>query len=282
LDTQIPAKSQVDLHSVLRDLHSMDTAVYEPARAILHDLSAIDLLALMRMEVQRGKAERARDVSGWILLQLGIVAVIIVIFALLALVTHSVCDGSGCNCNPFTGPPEKEHASRELRLMADALGSSTDQHAVGVILEAILLSPFLSTWLKPALQDRLSSVQAEEFRLWNSVQRRSLLRWLEGTKDETVTKCTLAALHAIEQIGTSEAIPPVYRLTFHRDERVRAAARGCGEALQRRALNSRQEQELLRAGAQPAVVSAELLRATSGHGVTAPAELLRPGDRLGN
>lgn len=268
-----------DLPQLHGHLHSTSTVVVDAARLKLSTLSPDELLTLLRMEVQRGKLKGAKKISLWLLLQLGILAIIILIVVLVAGLAHGDPGGCSAGGNPFMEPPDVEHDSPQLRTIAQAIAQSEHPRAVGVLLESVAVSSFLYRWHGAMLDDRLAAVTSQDALLWSPAHQRLLVQWLErAVREKSGRKRILAALHAIEQCSGNEAILPVHGLTQHGDPQIRAAAEQCRAALQRRALTNRQGKELLRAGAAPVSSSSELLRAGTGHAASNPNELMRPDE----
>ena len=279
LSTVIPKSHIVDLPLLHANLHSESAAVSEAACCKLDNFTPDELLTLLRMEIQCCKLKGAGKISLWLLGQAGILAIIVLVLVLLGALTNgNFCGGCGGEGNPFTGPPAIEHDSEPLRQIANALARSSDPRAPGAMLEAVSISSFLSVWIGSTLDDRLGGVMRHDVAFWAPAHQRLLVRWLQlAAREQAGSTRILAVLHAIEQVGAWEAIVPVQRLTQHRDPKIRAAAERSHATLQRRALTSRHEQELLRAGSPPGSLPAELLRAGTGRAASDPAELLRAG-----
>ncbi len=266
--------SHHDFRSVLNDLHSKNPAVEEKAREIVSSMCPSELLILLRMELQRSRSARHRDISFAVLAQLGIVAGIIGIFLVIGLATQGGAAFDGCSGGwPGVDLPAGDVTSSELRYLANTLTRSQDPTAVGTILEAATLSPFLSRSLSSTLFDRLRKTSPEEARYWSPVWQRLLLRQLKTIKGDK--RATLAILHALGCVGTSEAIVPVYRMIRDEDSDISAAAEKCCGLLQLRARNSTDERELIRAATRPPSDSDGLLRAQISTEPTCTAELLR-------
>jgi hypothetical protein len=274
----------MDLGVLHGNLHSASPPVRDVACVRLARLTPDELLTLLQMEVKQLKVKSAGTISLWLLMQAGILALILLVFALVAAFSYGGSAGSGCSggWNPFLPTPDIERDSPELCLIANALVASTDPRAPSVMLEAALLTPFLAEWLGSTLDDRLREVSVEHASDWSYPRRQMLVRRLDAVTSDGSSGPILAALHAIEHIGTPEATSAVYRLARHRDEVIAVGAERCLEGLQERGRRVRQERELLRAGTQPSTALDALLRAA---GPVAPGradQLLRPAGESAN
>ena len=260
------------------DLHSEHDTVARAAQERLDNLNAMELLTLIRMELQRCKLRCTGKISLWLLTQAGILALIILAIVFLAWILHGGCDG-GCGGveNLFSGPPDVEHHSDQLRQIANALAKSSDPHAPGAMLEAVSISPFLAGLIGSTLDDRLAAIERRDAIYWAPAHRRLLVRWLEiAIREKAGRGRILAIVHAIEQVGADEKSVPFRILKQHGDPAIRAAADRCQAALQRRALANQSARELLRASSSQGSPSTELLRAGVGRRASDPNELLRP------
>jgi hypothetical protein len=269
---------KVNLPRLHKCLCSPDAAVYEPARQQLGELSADSLLALLRMDVKCDRGKQAGRSSVWLPVLADIATGFIHLLFFRTGGKHFGFGGESSHDSPVTPLPEKELGSTQRPYIEDALAKSRDPRAAAAILEAVLMSSFLSGRLTLTLEDRLLAVIPDHARFWPKTECRNLLRWIGEANHAGYIRHVLAGIYAIEQIGTEEAITSIFRLTFHPNPEVQAAAERCREALQRRARGNRDGKDLLRPGARPVATSADLLRAASSTQSSDPSGLLRPDE----
>jgi hypothetical protein len=271
---------KANLPELHKRLWSVDAAVYGPARQQLGELSADNQLALLRIEMKRGRGERAGSKS-WVTVLADFITRVVGLLVFRPTMKRFGSDDVDSRATSIEEPPESEPESTQLANIADALARSQDPAAAAGILEAVLMSPNLYGRLSLILEDRLLAVVPDHKRYWHEEQHVKLLRWIVEENDKGYIRHVLAGIHAVEQIGTEEAITPIFRLTFHPSGEVCAAAERCREVLQRRARANRVGKDLLRAGVRPAARSVDLLRPASSTPSSDPSELLRADDADG-
>jgi len=255
---------QHDFRRVLNDLHKDDLLPDAPARKVVSGMSSKELLTLIRMELQRGRGVRNREISGKVLVGFAVIVAIIAVVILLGVLTNGAAFegcGSGCSGIGQIDLPNKEVRTPELEYLAATLANTQDADSTCMVLEVASMSSFLSDWLFSSLDEKLMQTRAEDAVHWSLVHQRLLLRRLKQGGDPK--RSLLALLHALGCVGPKEAIVPVYRLLRDPDSEISAAAEKCCTLLQKRARMAGEERELMRSSSQPPCASEDLLRA--GH-----------------
>jgi hypothetical protein len=176
----------------------------------------------------------------------------------------------------------------------------TDTQAVGALIEALNYSNIYRE-AEAKLVTLLPGLRPEDAALLTEAHYTGLYQALSGSN----TALILAVLKALEQIGTSEAIPYVetlagkipeaakydLRIVLHGsrachseavrpesdNQRIRETAQICLNALRQRDEQERAAQTLLRPAPAPALLSHTLLRPAAGVAAVDASLLLRPG-----
>jgi hypothetical protein len=164
------------------------------------------------------------------------------------------------------------------RNLTNALIHSDDLRIVPPLIQAAATLEISGTAAIMLLTRLLPRLRASDSHLLNESDRTLLHSAI--AKHARNSEFVLAAIRALQQIGSASSIPTVQRIAMRTDHRaaspaIREAAQECLEFLQQRAARSDANQTLLRSSSAAATPAHTLLRALDTPAPTAADELLR-------